>query len=42
VLLWAWEFSTRQFFRGVDYFDVPMMPDAFSVQGIENFGVVYG
>jgi cellulose biosynthesis protein BcsQ len=26
---------------GADYFAVPMMPDAFSVQGIENLGVVY-
>ena len=26
---------------GADYFVVPMMPDAFSVQGIENLGVVY-
>ena len=26
---------------GADYFIVPMMPDAFSVQGIENLGVVY-
>lgn len=26
---------------GSDYFVVPMMPDAFSVQGIENLGVVY-
>jgi chromosome partitioning protein len=24
-----------------DYFVVPMMPDAFSVQGIENLGIVY-
>src|SRR3989339_1369282 len=28
-------------FLGADYFVVPMMPDAFSVQGIENLGVVY-
>jgi cellulose biosynthesis protein BcsQ len=26
---------------GADYFVVPMMPDAFSVQGIENLGIVY-
>ncbi len=26
---------------GADYFVVPVMPDAFSVQGIENLGVVY-
>lgn len=26
---------------GADYFIVPMMPDAFSVQGVENLGVVY-
>lgn len=26
---------------GADYFIVPMMPDAFSVQGIENLGTVY-
>lgn len=26
---------------GADYFVVPMMPDAFSVQGIENLGVVF-
>lgn len=26
---------------GADYFIVPMMPDAFSVQGIENLGVIY-
>lgn len=26
---------------GADYFVVPMMPDAFSLQGIENLGVVY-
>ncbi len=26
---------------GSDYFVVPMMPDAFSLQGIENLGVVY-
>lgn len=28
-------------FLGTDYFVVPMMPDAFSVQGIENLGAVY-
>jgi cellulose biosynthesis protein BcsQ len=26
---------------GADYFAVPMMPDAFSVQGIENLGIVF-
>lgn len=26
---------------GADYFVVPMMPDAFSVQGIENLGAIY-
>lgn len=26
---------------GSDYFVVPVMPDAFSVQGIENLGIVY-
>ena len=26
---------------GADYFVVPMMPDAFSVQGVENLGTVY-
>ncbi|MBI5022645.1 MAG: AAA family ATPase [Candidatus Magasanikbacteria bacterium] len=26
---------------GADYFVVPMLPDAFSVQGVENLGVVY-
>lgn len=26
---------------GADYFVVPMLPDAFSVQGIENLGIVY-
>jgi chromosome partitioning protein len=26
---------------GADYFVVPMMPDAFSLQGIENLGTVY-
>ncbi|MCX6788136.1 MAG: AAA family ATPase [Candidatus Kaiserbacteria bacterium] len=28
-------------FLGADYFMVPMMPDAFSVQGIENLGTVF-
>lgn len=28
-------------FLGADYFAVPMMPDAFSVQGIENLGTIY-
>jgi len=27
---------------GVDYFVVPMIPDAFSVQGIENLGTIFG
>ena len=31
----------RIVFLGADYFVVPMMPDAFSVQGIENLGVVF-
>ena len=31
----------RIIFLGSDYFIVPMMPDAFSVQGIENLGVVF-
>jgi cellulose biosynthesis protein BcsQ len=26
---------------GADYFAVPMMPDAFSVQGIENLGTIF-
>ena len=26
---------------GADYFVVPVMPDAFSVQGIENLGIIY-
>ncbi|HEY4520924.1 MAG TPA: AAA family ATPase [Candidatus Paceibacterota bacterium] len=26
---------------GADYFTVPMMPDAFSVQGIENLGTIF-
>lgn len=26
---------------GADYFAVPMLPDAFSVQGIENLGVIF-
>lgn len=26
---------------GADYFVVPMMPDAFSLQGIENLGTIY-
>jgi len=26
---------------GADYFIVPVMPDAFSVQGIENLGIIY-
>jgi len=28
-------------FLGMDYFVVPMMPDAFSVQGIENLGSMF-
>jgi cellulose biosynthesis protein BcsQ len=28
-------------FLGGDYFVVPMMPDAFSVQGIENLGTIF-
>lgn len=28
-------------FLGVDYFIVPMLPDAFSVQGIENLGGIF-
>lgn len=28
-------------FLGADYFAVPMMPDAFSVQGIENLGTMF-
>jgi chromosome partitioning protein len=28
-------------FLGADYFVVPMMPDAFSVQGVENLGTIY-
>jgi len=31
----------RIIFLGSDYFVVPMMPDAFSVQGIENLGGVF-
>jgi chromosome partitioning protein len=31
----------QMIFLGTDYFLVPMMPDAFSVQGIENLGVIY-
>ncbi len=31
----------RIVFLGSDYFVVPMMPDAFSVQGIENLGIVF-
>lgn len=31
----------RIIFLGSDYFAVPMMPDAFSVQGIENLGMVF-
>ncbi len=30
----------RIIFLGADYFVVPMMPDAFSVQGIENLGTI--
>jgi len=28
-------------FLGMDYFVVPMLPDAFSVQGIENLGTIF-
>ncbi|OGY86073.1 MAG: hypothetical protein A2233_02635 [Candidatus Kerfeldbacteria bacterium RIFOXYA2_FULL_38_24] len=28
-------------FLGADYFIVPMLPDAFSVQGIENLGTIF-
>lgn len=31
----------QMIFLGADYFVVPMMPDAFSVQGIENMGTLY-
>jgi len=31
----------QMIFLGADYFVVPMLPDAFSVQGIENLGTVY-
>ena len=31
----------RVIFLGADYFVVPMMADSFSVQGIENLGVVF-
>lgn len=31
----------QMIFLGTDYFIVPMMPDAFSVQGIENLGTIY-
>jgi len=31
----------RIIFLGSDYFIVPMMPDAFSVQGIENLGNIF-
>jgi hypothetical protein len=31
----------RIIFLGADYFVVPMMPDAFSVQGIENLGTIF-
>jgi len=31
----------RIIFLGADYFVVPVMPDAFSVQGIENLGSVF-
>lgn len=31
----------RIIFLGSDYFAVPMMPDAFSVQGIENLGTMF-
>jgi len=31
----------QNIFLGVDYFVVPMMPDAFSVQGVENIGNIF-
>lgn len=31
----------RVIFLGVDYFAVPVMPDAFSLQGIENLGTIF-
>ncbi|MBI4599330.1 AAA family ATPase [Candidatus Uhrbacteria bacterium] len=31
----------QMIFLGADYFVVPMMTDAFSVQGIENLGTIY-
>lgn len=31
----------RVIFLGTDYFVVPMMPDAFSLQGIENLGIIF-
>lgn len=31
----------RVIFLGADYFAVPMMPDAFSVQGVENLGTIF-
>ena len=31
----------RIIFLGSDYFVVPMMPDAFSLQGIENLGTIF-
>ena len=34
-------FLNRVIFLGADYFLTPMMPDAFSVQGIENLGKTF-
>lgn len=31
----------RVIFLGADYFAVPVMPDAFSLQGIENLGTIF-
>lgn len=31
----------RVILLGIDYFAVPVMPDAFSLQGIENLGVIF-
>lgn len=31
----------RVIFLGTDYFVVPVMPDAFSLQGIENLGTIF-
>ncbi len=34
-------FLNRVIFLGADYFVVPMMPDSFSLQGIQNLGTVF-